>query len=316
MKSLRVVTLVPLLLFACVQAANAQYQQLVVFGDSLSDTGNLAAASPEAGVVLNTPPFYQGRVSNGPVAVDVLAKLMALPLTAFLEDGGQNFAVAGARAAAIGEQTEDAIRLASQVSFYLSASEPGPGTLVVIMIGGNDVRDAISLGRPAARRRLNAATSAIARQITRLMSAGVENFLVAGAPDISKIPETRAAAAQFGPVVTRNARAATAFFNARLGQKIKAIKAANVGTVRIAEADLVFLLATIAGNAQDYGFTVPNRACLALSESGIQYDRRCGPGPKKISQFVYFDSIHPTANVHERAGRFLYTLIPDQLNKE
>lgn len=313
MNFLRLFTLIPLLCVAGLQVASAQYEQLVVFGDSLSDTGNLAAVSPEAGAVLNTPPFYQGRVSNGPVSVDVLAELMGLPLSAFFEDGGQNFAVAGARAAAVGETTEDAIRLASQVTVYLRGNTPDPATLVVIMIGGNDLRDAVSLGRTAAKRRLNSAAAAIESQIRRLIAAGVENFLVAGAPDVSKIPETRAAASQFGPVVIRKARWVTAYFNARLDRRLTAIRASV--EAHIAEADLATLLSEITDNALDYGFTVPFRACLDLGDDGTpNFDPRCGPGPAKISQFVYFDSIHPTAKIHERAGRYLYTLIPEPLN--
>jgi phospholipase/lecithinase/hemolysin len=46
----------------------AAFTKLVVFGDSLSDPGNAAALS--SGVFPGTP---DGRVSNGPVAAELLA---------------------------------------------------------------------------------------------------------------------------------------------------------------------------------------------------------------------------------------------------
>ena len=50
--------------------ADAPFSEIVVFGDSLSDTGNLNLAS---GGVFAGPPYFSGRFSNGPVWVEVLA---------------------------------------------------------------------------------------------------------------------------------------------------------------------------------------------------------------------------------------------------
>ena len=50
-------------------AASAQsYNRLVVFGDSLSDNGNLYAVLGQP----TSPPYYQGRFSNGPVFTELL----------------------------------------------------------------------------------------------------------------------------------------------------------------------------------------------------------------------------------------------------
>ncbi|WP_201209125.1 hypothetical protein [Rhodocyclus purpureus] len=46
----------------------AAYSSLTVYGDSLSDNGNLFAATG-----LPVDPYYAGRRSNGPVAVEYLA---------------------------------------------------------------------------------------------------------------------------------------------------------------------------------------------------------------------------------------------------
>lgn len=297
-------------IFFITQPAVAQYEELIVFGDSLSDTGNLATLNPQIGVVLNTPPYFEGRVSNGPVAVDVLADLMGVPLTAFFEDGGTNFAVAGARAAVTGDAASDAIRLSAQVSAYLStAQRPTAATLVVIMIGGNDVRGARTLSRKTAKKKLEAATESIARQIQRLITAGADSFMVIGAPDVSRIPETRLLAGQAGNSVIRNARWSTAYFNFRLNQRIDDIE--TTSGARIVDVDLVAFLSTIDSDPGDYGITVARRACFVTGDDGVPvFDRACGVTNDKINKFMYFDAIHPTTVVHERAGRLFYTLMP------
>src|SRR3954467_13444925 len=48
---------------------------VVVYGDSLSDNGNLFAATGQP-----TAPYLQGRKSDGPVAVEQLAAALGVPL--------------------------------------------------------------------------------------------------------------------------------------------------------------------------------------------------------------------------------------------
>ena len=65
---------------------------VVVFGDSLSDTGNLFAATGGTNPI---PPYFNGRFSNGPVWVETLAASLGLPVNPSLL-GGTNYAFAGA----------------------------------------------------------------------------------------------------------------------------------------------------------------------------------------------------------------------------
>lgn len=66
-----------------------------VFGDSISDTGNVFLATDEAIPV--SPPYFEGRFSNGPVWVERFAEALGLEARPIL-DGGTNFAVGAARA--------------------------------------------------------------------------------------------------------------------------------------------------------------------------------------------------------------------------
>src|SRR5262245_23552537 len=68
---------------------------LVIFGDSLSDTGNFLPLAPP-GSIPRPDLYYQGRMSNGPVWVDALAKYLGEPAVQPSHEGGLNYATSGA----------------------------------------------------------------------------------------------------------------------------------------------------------------------------------------------------------------------------
>jgi cholinesterase len=140
------------------EAATADFQKLVVFGDSLSDSGNA------------------GRFSNGPVWVELLAKRLGLSL-APVRFGGTNLAVGGARAAGNG-----LFDLAAQTAFFLARGEADPKALYVIYAGGNDLRS----GENPAR-----AAQAVAASVEQLAAAGARHFLVPNLGDLGVTPDYR-----------------------------------------------------------------------------------------------------------------------------
>jgi hypothetical protein len=72
-----------------------QFREIVVFGDSTVDTGNVFAASGQTSP--DPSYYYQGRYSNGPVWVERLASNLGLPdPTASELFGGTNYAWGGA----------------------------------------------------------------------------------------------------------------------------------------------------------------------------------------------------------------------------
>ena len=75
------------LLSAAPPADAGQFTKLVVFGDSLSDTGNVFAVTH--GAVPPSAAYYAGRFSNGPVWPEYLAASLSLPLENFAYGGAQ-----------------------------------------------------------------------------------------------------------------------------------------------------------------------------------------------------------------------------------
>jgi hypothetical protein len=84
------------------------YSALLVFGDSYSDTGNLYELNEQTQPP--SPPYFEGRWSNGPLWVEQMASLLNVPLPLPSRIGGTNFAYAGART---GQGTATALCCAS-----------------------------------------------------------------------------------------------------------------------------------------------------------------------------------------------------------
>src|SRR6516164_3574154 len=75
------------------RAVPSVYSNLIVFGDSISDTGNGFLFT---GGVATAPPYFDGHFSNGPMWVEVLADRLGLPAPAPSLGGGTNYAFGGA----------------------------------------------------------------------------------------------------------------------------------------------------------------------------------------------------------------------------
>jgi len=151
------------------------FQRLVVFGDSLSDNGNsfVSVGRPQ-------PPYYKGRWTNGANWVDYFSYFSSvnrhfLPATAYLENRGTNFAVAGSNSAL----------LAGQISTYLATTggRASANDLYVIWIGTNDFLQGLS-ARNTVRD--------IEAGLVSLREAGAKNFLLVNLPDISLTPYVKA----------------------------------------------------------------------------------------------------------------------------
>ncbi|MBF2019953.1 MAG: hypothetical protein IGR93_07590 [Hydrococcus sp. C42_A2020_068] len=74
-----------------VRATTLNFDELVIFGDSISDVNNFYNLSGEAEGSFLQPPFYaQGRFSNGPIWVEYLAQDLN-----FIPETIDNFALGG-----------------------------------------------------------------------------------------------------------------------------------------------------------------------------------------------------------------------------
>lgn len=280
--------LLTLVVGAATRADNVPIHQMVVFGDSLSDTGNLSAATGLPPALLNpfTVPYVTGgipaamlydggRFSNGPLWVEDLAQKLGLPAPMPRVLGGNNYAWAGAESGTNGGDPTQPPFLLDQVGQYrfLDHGTPTADTLFVVWSGGNDFRNNALLdpGTPVAN---------IVTALTSLIDAGATHFLVPNLPLLGEIPETIGLPA---PV-----RAFLDFQTLQFDMKLKTA-VDQLATDRGVEIDLLdvqHLFAEIQAAPATFGFT-------NVTDAAIADDSLSGNG------FLFWDNHHPSRQTGE-----------------
>lgn len=269
----------------------AAYSGITIFGDSLSDTGNILLAT---GGALPVAPYFAGRFSDGANWTDYLSGGLGFSATPSLA-GGQNFAFGGART---GSESNPPGLLA-QTGGLWAPSLPGgtadPSRLYVLVGGGNDMRDARTLFQTdsaADQAGRQAAAELAAFQLTQslglLASKGAETVLIANLPDLGRTPEAVAlglVAASTDATLRFNALMPTVLIaGASFGLNMRFVDFAGIGND-------VFLDATTNGGAT-YGITNITSPCGAFLAGG---------GPL-CSTSAYSDALHPSTRVHQLFG--------------
>lgn len=109
--------------------------ELVVFGASSADQGNALLLVGAA-----TPPYYDGRFSNGPNWIDILADELGLQRPSASLEGGKNYSVAGAETGpGYGTLAPFAPNLGEQINlFFLDSHELKGLELIIVQGGAND----------------------------------------------------------------------------------------------------------------------------------------------------------------------------------
>lgn len=228
------------------------FSAVFVYGDSLSDNGNLYAISG-----IPSPPYYNGRFSNGPVAVEQLAEQLGSPLSDFAW-GGATTGIGNSGDG--GSQTSPGIfglpGMLSQLAAYPVPPALIPTSLFVVWGGANDFEAGGSVAT---------AIADIDAIVTSLRANGATHILVPGLPDLGLTPEFYGDAA---------ATAYSRQFNQGLQSTLPS------GAIY---SDVYGLLNSVVQNPGAYGFTNVTSPCF----DGVSV---CSsPG-----QHLFWDDIHPT----------------------
>lgn len=292
-KRLRAI-LLPLLLTLPLSVLAGPFSSLVIFGDSLSDTGNLI----NSGVTRPFPfsgPYDGGRFSNGPLWIEGVAAGLGLAgQAATYTSGGNNYAYAGSQTGAMPPAQQDQIPgllVQSQSIWGSSHLAADPNALYVVVAGGNDMRAARSLfGSSSIEDEANreaAAEDAIANlklTINYLAGRGARNFLVASVPDLGYTSE----AILLG--LSAASSDATDKFNALMPSVV------DFGTglgLSMNFLDLAALNDDILTNPAKYGVTNTTSPC-----AGFLDPLNNGIGTTSCDTSLFSDILHPSAYTH------------------
>ncbi|GAA0767177.1 autotransporter domain-containing protein [Brevundimonas olei] len=273
-------------------AASAQtYDRLVVFGDSLSDNGNLYLAT--GGSTPPTPPYGAGRFSNGPVFTERLgfdaANFMG-PVT-----GSINYAFGGART----DSQASPPGMRAQLGQYLQRGGTfGSNDLVSVLGGANNIFQGLPVAGASANP--TAAIAPVAQSaaadinfiVNGIAQAGAGTVLVTNLPKLSITPQFR------GTPAAPLADYAVTTFNGALLTGLTATAAAQQGT-NIILMDLFKVGDVVAANPSAFGVSNVTQACFDGASLCSNPD-----------DYFYFDGVHPTAKGHaviaQLANDYLY----------
>ncbi len=255
-------------------AQGQSFSKLYVFGDSMSDIGNLAAAT---GGLLPASPFVDGRFSNGPIYAEVLADRLAVGPLQPSSLGGTNFAWGGAKAGEDRSFLNGLLLLpsiATQVERFIGGldGEMADGeALYVVFSGSSDIDLALDDGLDSTSGApvVQAAADATVAAIERLAGAGATHFLVLNVPDIGLTPQHAGRPGATEMALQFNERLATGLERTGL------------------DIELFDLFAFLNEVLED--FAVVDTPCV----------RARGQVCARPQEYLFFDHFHPTAKAHQ-----------------
>jgi phospholipase/lecithinase/hemolysin len=280
--------------------AQENLSAIVVFGDSLSDTGNAFAVTGEPGVppdfgldafLLPSTAYARGghHLTNGATWVEQLARPLGLarsvqPALRSSSPFALNFAAATTRA----RQTATAPSFSLLVGAFLqkTGGVAPADALYAVELGGHDVRDALEVGLLGGNPLpvLQAGADAIGDNIRVLYAAGARNFLVWNVPDVGRIPAVLAIPGASGP-----ATALTQIFNGMLALELAGV-VADLPDINIIPFDAFGLITNIVMNPSQFGLTNVTSACVTPNEPPFF----C----QNPDDYLFWDGIHPTEAGH------------------
>jgi phospholipase/lecithinase/hemolysin len=273
--------LVSLILLVCsVFAVAGDYNGVVVYGDSLSDNGNLYAATG-----FPPPPYWNGRFSNGPVSVEYLAQNLGVPLVDFAWGG----ATTGIGNSGDGgtQTTLGILGLPGMTTSYLATvggitPDQAAHSLFMIWGGANDFEtDGLSTHTA------DVAVQDILNIVSGLKGIGVQHILIPGLPDLGLTPQYRDHG--LGTVGSQ----LSAYFNTEL---LAALQGKGIYYF-----DTYALLDDVFANPGKYGFTNVTDPCF----DGVNV---CA----NPDQYLFWDDLHPTTAADQiLAGYFTQVATPE-----
>jgi phospholipase/lecithinase/hemolysin len=287
------------------QQAPPTFSQIIVFGDSLSDTGNVRdRVNSKTGGTIDYPShtfnYSNGRFTNdnatdpssttyAGVWHEQLARtFLNIPVASYSLNGGTDYAFGGATtqngttdevvvSTPFGDVTITIDNMGKQMDDYLAAHAIDPNALYVVWGGGNDLigdDSAASVTATAAR-----ATALV----SRLANAGAQFIMVPNVPPLGDIPRYSSNSAKI-----QSLNAASANYRLELNADLTSILdtlAPQVIMPTVYRLDVWTNTIRIFSNPGNYAFTDVSNSSQGNSSANPDH-------------FLFWDDEHPTTAGH------------------
>jgi phospholipase/lecithinase/hemolysin len=287
------------------------FSQIVIFGDSLSDTGNVRdRTDSKSGGTVDYPSgsfnYSDGRWTNSSdtdpgsatyvgVWHEQLARtFLNIPVATYSLGGGSNYAFGGATTnngtheetvvspPLFGDVTITIDDMGRQVDDYLAAHTVDPNALYVVWGGGNDLFNDDSAAN------VTATAARVTALMTRLANAGGKYIMVANIPPLGLIPKYAT-----DPAKQRSLSRAAADYRGELSADLSAAMTnlASQGiTPTLYPVDAWTNTIRVMTYPSRYGFT--NVHSAAQGQSSVNPDK-----------YLFWDDKHPTTAGHYQTAK-------------
>jgi phospholipase/lecithinase/hemolysin len=296
-------------------AAAGPFTDLFVFGDSLSDQGNVRNLTLILGPPYPTVPPNEytdgtnyGRFTNGLNYIDSLAASLGL-ISISSSVGGHNYAYGGARTdsqSVGGVNIPGALSILDQRTSFLTSLAGGsadPNALFVVWAGANNLIDIVEtkaanpLYDPTAD--LTKAVIDIGNIVGSLSANGAKNILVPNLPDFGVLPLVTG-----GGAPVPGATYLTTVFNTSLGSVLDGVQGL-FNNLNLVQFDTFGLFNAVLADPAAFGFSNTTAGCY--SKFGVAGGTTCA----NPDEYVSWDGFHPTAALSSLVGSRMASAVPE-----
>ncbi|CAN4094014.1 unnamed protein product [Withania somnifera] len=311
---------------------NKSIPAVIVFGDSIVDTGNNNGLKTVAKV--NYPPYGRdfmggiptGRFSNGKVPSDFIVEELGIKelLPAYLDPTlqaedlitGVNFASGGAGYDPLTSELAKVISLNGQLVLFKEyivkliqivgedrKNEILANSLFLLVTGSNDITNTY-FGTPLRKSYYDVSSYAdllvnyASSFVQDLYGLGARRIGVFGIPPIGCLPSQRTLKGGEGRECVDYLNQAAQLFNSKLAADLSSL-GKTLPDSRLVYVDTYDLPLDVINNPQKYGFKISDKGCCGTGK--IEVAELCTYSCSSDSDYVFWDSFHLT----EKAYRVL-----------
>lgn len=265
-----------------------QPRKIVVFGDSLSDQGNIA----EFTEYIPSPPYWNGRITNGPVWVEWTGASFGIEMERGVGTGNGTNRAWGGAAAGDGFYQGIIMNAGPQIDDYLRNHDVSSEDLFMIWIGGNN----FLRGDPNTQ----SVVDMIVDHIETLDAAGVTHITISGLPTMDVTPYYIG----LSQAEITEAKEKSELYNSQLKRSVVLANARLNATIQF--IDVTSMFSEVTTNAEYFHITeIPEALCEFEGEM-------CVGSEDKVPEsegHLFFDSVHPTEHTHKILGKAVYEVI-------
>ncbi|XP_060673005.1 GDSL esterase/lipase EXL3-like [Ziziphus jujuba] len=316
-------------------AANKSFPAVIMFGDSIADTGN-NNYNPNSLARCNFPPYGKdfkggiptGRFSNGKVPSDLIAEELGIKelIPPYLDPSlqpndlltGVSFAVGGVGYDPLTAKLVDVTTLSGQLEQfkeYIGKLNAIVGversksivakSLIIVVASSNDIANTFSAtGVRKWNYDIPSYTDLMLNYASQffksLYGLGVRRFGVFSAPPVGCVPSQRTLLGGFRRDCAEDSNQAALLFNSKLSAHLDYLNK-NLPNANFLYIDVYNPLLDIINNPNKYGFENAIKGCCGTGdlEVAILCNQLEPTTCQDDSKYVFWDSYHPTERAYK-----------------